>query len=62
MIPAALRAFSARYTLRNGTAGVLTLLAHSSCAAILIAIDTFGTQLRTCSALPSHRPVDRSTP
>ena len=53
------RAFSARYTLRNGSGGVLVLLATSSCAAILIAIDTFGTRLRTCSALPGHRPAHR---
>lgn len=42
--------YQARYTLRNGAVGVLTLLASSSCGAILIAIDTFGEQLRTCSA------------
>ena len=44
--------YLARYTLRNGVQGVLTLIAGSSCAAILIAIDIFGEQLRTCSARP----------
>lgn len=44
--------YLARYTLRNGVQGVLTLIAGSSCAAILIAIDTFGEQLRCCSARP----------
>ena len=47
-----MKTYLTRYTLRNGTAGVLTLIAASSCAAILIAIDLFGEQLRTCSSRP----------
>lgn len=42
--------YLAAYTLRNGTRGVLSVIAHKSCDAILMAIDTFGDQLRTCSA------------
>lgn len=42
--------YAAVYTLRNGTRGVLDLIASSSCAAILTALDTFGDALRSCSA------------
>ena len=42
--------YAAVYTLRNGTRGVLDLIASSSCAAILTALDTFGDRLCSCSA------------
>jgi hypothetical protein len=45
-------AFTLRYTLRNGTRGVLTMLCDSSTGAIVQAIDLFGDQLRACSARP----------
>jgi len=45
-------AYSLRYTLRNGARGVLTVLASSSCAAILTALDVFGDALHTCSVRP----------
>lgn len=47
------RNFVARYTLQDGTQGVLRVIAHCSCDALVIAIDTFGDQLRTCSARPA---------
>ena len=47
------RLYRAAYTLRNGTRGVLHVLARNTCGAVVIAIDTFGEQLRTCSARPA---------
>ena len=44
-----MNAYTLRYTLRNGARGVLTMLASSSCAAVITAIDLLGDQLRTCS-------------
>lgn len=45
--------YLAAYILRNGTRGVLSVIARNSCEAIVIALDTFGVQLRTCSARPA---------
>lgn len=45
-------AYTLRYTLRNGTAGVLTMLCDSSSGAIVAALDLFGDQLRRISARP----------
>ena len=45
--------YFARYTLRNGGRGVLTVIATSSCAAVMVAIDTFGDALRKCSVRPA---------
>lgn len=42
--------FRLAYTLRDGSRGVLHVLTTSSCAAIVIALDTLGDTLRTCSA------------
>jgi len=50
-----MRAYLASYVLRNGQRGELTLIAASSCAAIVQAIDHFGELLRTCSARPLAR-------
>jgi hypothetical protein len=47
-----LSAYTCRYTLRNGARGVLTILASSSCAALISAMDHLGDALRTCSARP----------
>lgn len=47
-----MNAYTLRYTLRNGTRGVLTMLSDSSASAIVQAMDLFGEQLRTCSARP----------
>ena len=44
-----MKLFHARYTLRNGSRGVLHLLVDSSCSAVIRAIDIFGDQLRVCS-------------
>lgn len=48
-----MRTYLARCTLRNGARTTLHVLATSSCAAILVAIDTFGETLRTCSCKPA---------
>ena len=45
--------YLARYTLRNGARGVLHVIATSSCHAVIVAIDTFGDALRTCSVRPA---------
>ena len=47
-----MRAFVTRCRLRNGVHLVLTVLATSSCHAIVIAQDTFGEALQVCSARP----------
>ena len=47
-----MRAFTLHYTLRNGQTGSLVVLAGSSSEAILKVMDTFGRQLRACSAKP----------
>ncbi len=47
---AAMRPITLAYTLRNSQRGTLTCLAGSTTAAILVALDTFGMQLRTASA------------
>lgn len=47
---APMRPFLASYQLRDGTRGVLPVLARSSCDAILAALDSFGEALRACSA------------
>jgi len=47
-----MRAITLHYTLRNGASGTLLCLARSSADAILQALDTFGDQLRVCSARP----------
>lgn len=48
-----MRLYLARYTLRNGTRGVLHVIADSSAGAIVTALDVFGWQMRTCSARPA---------
>jgi hypothetical protein len=48
-----MRLFIARIRLRDGTRIALTILAASSCAAILIAQDTYGEALQVCSARPA---------
>lgn len=48
-----MKLYHARYTLRNGTCGALTLLAASSCAAVVMVLDTFGESLRTCAVRPT---------
>lgn len=48
-----MKLYAARYTLRNGTRGVLHVIADSSAGAIVTALDTFGLQMRTCSARPA---------
>lgn len=45
-----MKTYLTRYTLRDGTRGALHVLATCSCAAVVTAIDRFGTALRTCSA------------
>ena len=58
--------YLAAYTLRNGTRGMLHVIARNTCDAIVCAIDAFGEQLRTCSArpaaprLPAHLQPHRS--
>lgn len=47
-----MRAFLTKCRLRNGARVVLTILATSSCQAIVIAQDTFGDALHVCSARP----------
>ena len=47
-----MHAYLARYTLRNGSRGVLHLVAACSCDAVVACIDTFGEALRTCSVRP----------
>ncbi len=51
-----MKPYTARYTLRDGRRGVLAFIADSSCAAIVAAIDHFGTELRCCSVRPRHTP------
>lgn len=51
-----MRAFTMHYTLRNGESGTLVCLARSSSEAILKVMDTFGSQLRACSAKPGVSP------
>ena len=41
---------SVRYTLRNGARGTLSMIAASTTAAIVCALDLFGDRLRTASA------------
>jgi hypothetical protein len=48
-----MRAFITRCRLRNGVSVVLTVIATSSCSAIVIAQDTFGDALQVCSARPA---------
>lgn len=47
-----MRAFLTKCRMRNGACVVLTVVASSSCAAIVIALDTFGEALQVCSARP----------
>lgn len=44
------RLFLTRYTLANGSRGTLHVMAHTSCDAILRALDLFGDRLRRVSA------------
>ena len=59
-----MKAIRATYTLRDGTCGVLHVLARNTCDGVLCAIDAFGEQLHTCSArtaaprLPAHPPTN----
>lgn len=48
-----MKAFIARYTLRDGSRGTLAIVAASSCDAIVCVIDTFGGELRSCAARPA---------
>ena len=48
-----MKLYRTAYTLRNGTRGVLHVVAGCSCDAIVIAIDTLGDALRSCSARPA---------
>lgn len=45
-----MKAYLARYTLRDGTRGVLHVIAACSCDAIVTVIDHFGEALRACSS------------
>lgn len=51
-----LRLITVRYTLRNGARGTLPCLAQRTADAICMAIDTYGQQLRTCSARAGTHP------
>ncbi|WP_157604322.1 hypothetical protein [Rhizobacter sp. Root1221] len=50
------RLFLAKYTLRNGARGTLHVIATCSCDAVVVAIDTFGGNLRTCSVCAHPSP------
>lgn len=45
-----MRAITVAYTLRNGIKGTMPCLARCTADAITMALDAFGTTLRTCSA------------
>ena len=49
-----MRAITLTYTLRNGHRGVLLCVASNAAGAVVLALDLFGQQLRTCSARPTH--------
>ena len=51
-----MKVFVTRYRLRNGASGVLRVIAASSCAAIVHAMDLFGDALRCCAARPASSP------
>ena len=48
-----MHAYLAHYTLRNGSRGVLHLIASCSCDTVVACIDTFGEALRTCAVRPA---------
>lgn len=47
-----MRPFACRYTLHNGTRGVLYMLAACSCDVVVAALDALGDQLHTCRVSP----------
>jgi len=49
-----MRAYTAKYRLRNGARGSLPILARNSCAAVLAMLETFGDQLRSVAVKPAH--------
>jgi hypothetical protein len=52
-----LRLITVQYTLRNGARGTLPCIAHHTADAICMALDTYGEQLRTCSARTPTPPA-----
>ena len=56
-----MKVFVTKYQLRNGASGVLHVIASSSCAAIVYAMDLFGESLRCCAARHTSSP-HRSQP
>lgn len=48
------RHFIARYVLRNGARGSLSVIATDSCAAVIAAMDLFGELLGRVSAKPEE--------
>lgn len=47
------RHFIASYVLRNGARGALSVMADSSCSAVLIALDQFGERIQRLSVRPA---------
>jgi hypothetical protein len=48
-----MRAYTAKYRLRNGARGTLPILARNSCAAVLAILETFGDQVRSVDVKPA---------
>ncbi|MBY0469456.1 MAG: hypothetical protein K2Q07_10820 [Burkholderiaceae bacterium] len=48
-----IRAYTAKYRLRNGARGTLPILARNSCAAVLAILETFGDQVRSVAVKPA---------
>ena len=48
------RVFATRYTLRNGTAGDLDVIASDSCAAVIAVHEQFGEQLARVAVKPQE--------
>lgn len=47
-----MRPFACRYTLHDGTRGMLYMLAACSCDVVVAALDALGDQLHTCRVSP----------
>ncbi len=48
-----MRAYTARYKLRNGARGTLPFIARNSCGVVLAVLETFGDQLRSVVVKPA---------
>jgi hypothetical protein len=48
-----MKSYLVKYRLRNGVRGMLTVLARSTCEALITVTDMFDEQLQMCSGRPA---------